>query len=76
MTNPVLTAPLFDATVGQRPARPEKLWGRPAIARALGVSVDTVVSLARNADCPIYMPAGRYFAYRSELERWLRTKPG
>jgi hypothetical protein len=76
MTRPVLTAPLFDANFGKQPAaRPEKLWGRPAIAQALGVSVDTVVSLARNADCPIYMPAGRYFAYRSELERWLRTKP-
>ena len=73
---PVLTAPLFDAIFGKPPApKPEKLWGRPAIAQALGVSVDMVVSLARHPGCPIYRPAGKYFAYRSELERWLRTKP-
>jgi len=58
----------FDAMV----AKPEKLWGAPAIAQALGVSVATVYRLAGDG-CPIYRPGGRYFAYRSELENWLRT---
>ena len=62
-------------TMAPRTAKPERLWGAPAIALALGVSVDTVVSLSRKPDCPIYRPSGRYFAYRTELERWLRTKP-
>jgi hypothetical protein len=80
MTRPVLTAPLFDAHFGQQPdaakppvARPEKLWGAPAIARALGVSVDTVRNWASDPSVPIYRPKG-YFARRSELEQWLKTK--
>lgn len=52
----------------------EKLWGAPMIAEALGVSVDTVRKWARDPAIPIYRPNG-YFARRSELERWLRTKP-
>lgn len=71
MTKPAITPTRFDAILG----KPEKLWGARAIAAALGVSVDTVVSLSRSADCPIYRPSGRYFALRGELERWLRTKP-
>lgn len=54
--------------------RPEKLWGAPAIAQALGVSVATVYRFASHTDCPITRPGGRYFAYRHELDRWLRTK--
>ncbi|MGB3831208.1 MAG: helix-turn-helix domain-containing protein [Mesorhizobium sp.] len=54
--------------------KPEKLWGAPAIAAALGVSVDTIYTLAKREDCPIYRPGGRYFAMRSDLEKWMRTK--
>lgn len=76
MTNdkPALTPARFEAAFA-RPAKPEKLWGAPAIAAALGVSTDTVARLARTEGCPIFMPGGRYFAMRGELERWLRTKP-
>jgi len=65
-----LTPDTFDAMVSTKSA---KLWGARAIARALGVSVDKVRTLAAQSDCPIYRPHG-YFAYRSELEAWLRTK--
>lgn len=55
--------------------KPEKLWGRRSIAASLGVSEDTVTSWAKIAGVPIFEPLpGRYFAKRSELERWLRTK--
>lgn len=56
----------------------EKLWGLPAIAKFLGLSVHAVRDLAQQPDVPIFKPAGgnRYFAVRSELWRWLRTKPG
>lgn len=54
--------------------KPEKLWGAPSIAQALGVSVATVYRLADKEDCPIYRPDGRYFAFRQELDRWLRAK--
>lgn len=53
--------------------KPERLWGAPAIAQALGVSVATVYRFASETDCPISRPGGRYFAYRSELENWLRS---
>lgn len=66
-----LTADRLDAIL-TAPAR--KLWGAPAIAKALGVSVATVYRLAAKDDCPIYMPDGRYFAYRHELDLWLRKK--
>lgn len=76
-----LTPETFDGIVGlagphtrAREARPDKLWGAPAIARALGVSVDKVKSLAGDPVCPVFKPNG-YFAYRHELEAWLRTKP-
>lgn len=56
-------------------SRPEKLWRRPAIAAALGVSEDTVSSWAKIPGVPIFEPLpGIYFARRSEIERWLRTK--
>lgn len=62
----------FDAITG----KPEKLWGAPAIAGALGLSVDKVRELSKQAEVPIYRPKGcGYFAYRTELERWLRSKP-
>ncbi len=52
----------------------EALWGARAIAQFLRVSVDSVYDLARDPACPIHKPSGRYFAMRSELMRWLRTK--
>ncbi len=70
MTKPVLTPAMIDAILT---AKPEKLWGAPAIAQALGVSVATVYRFALDPACPIYRPGGRYFAYRSDLENWLRT---
>lgn len=60
----------FDAMT----ANPEKLWGLPAIATALGVSVDKARRLAALPHTPIYKPDGEsYFAFRSELNDWLRT---
>ncbi len=53
---------------------PDKLWGLPEIARALGVSVDTARRLAGRPDVPIYRPADRYFASRAELNVWLRSR--
>lgn len=68
-----LTADKFDDTFV---AKPEKLWGAPAIAAALGVSVDKVYALASDPRVPIYKPAGAgYFAIRNELASWLRGKP-
>lgn len=54
----------------------DELWGAKAIANCIGgVSVDTVYGLALDPDAPIYKPSGRYFARRSEIKLWLRTKP-
>lgn len=71
MNRQAITPERFDATM--QAAKPEKLWGAPAIAAALGVSVATVYRFSFETDCPISRPGGRYFAYRSELENWLRT---
>lgn len=71
-----LDAASFDALT--RPLKKaERLMGASAIARAIGVSEDTVRRLAHEPGVPIYRPPGlgRYVAYRSELEAWLRTKP-
>ena len=73
MTKPALTPAGFEAAF-VRPAKPEKLWGAPAIAAALGVSIDTVREWARDPAIPIYKPKG-YFARRSELDAWLSKKP-
>jgi hypothetical protein len=53
-----------------------KLWGLPHIAKVLGVSVDKARDLAKAEGVPIYRPegSGSYFAFRSELMAWLRTK--
>lgn len=69
-----MTPERFDAVV--RPSKPERLWGAPEIAQMLGVSENTVRNWARDPAVPIYAPRrGTYFAYRSELENWLRKKP-
>ena len=59
-------------------AKPEMLWGLPAIAQALGVSVDTARKWAADPAVPIYQPegSGQYFAFRSELMAWLRNRAG
>ena len=63
----------FDKTFTGK--KPEKLWGAPAIARALGVSEDTVRAWAKAGIAPIYMPKARtYFALRSELEGWVKGR--
>jgi len=75
MKQPMITGAAFDAAFGRPAPRVEKLWGRPAIARVLGVSEDTVAKWARETGVPIYQPRrGTYFALRSELETWLKTK--
>ena len=52
----------------------EALWGADAIARFAGVSVDTVKAWSKDQRAPVYKPGGRYFAMKSELLRWFRTK--
>ncbi len=69
---PPLDAWRFDAmTKGQ-----EKLWGLGKIADFLGVSESTARRWANCDDVPIYKPVGQntYFALRSELDAWLRSK--
>lgn len=69
-----LTPEKFDQAV---PGKTSKLWGLPVIARFLGVSEGTVRNWSKLPDVPIYSPLrGTYFAYRSELEAWLRGKAG
>lgn len=54
----------------------ECLWGAPRIARFCGVSIDTVHRWARLPNVPVFKPKGAtYFAVRSELARWMRSKP-
>ncbi len=53
----------------------ERLWGAPAIADFLDVSVHCVYDLALDPDCPIFKPGNRYCAIKTELWRWSRTKP-
>ena len=71
MDRPNLDRWRFDAIT----SGPEKLWGLEAIAHAIGLSVDATRRLAERNLAPIYRPDGRrYFALRSELNAWLRTK--
>lgn len=70
MNQPALTPERFDSVLV---SKPEKIWGAPAIAKALGVSVDTVYRWSSRDDTPIHLRAGRYFALRSEIEIWLRS---
>ena len=71
LSEPELTPAAFDTAFEKQP---RKVWGAPAIARILGVSIDTVYALAKDPASPVYRPSG-YFAYKHELEAWLRTKP-
>lgn len=68
--HPPLDSWRFDAVT----AGPERIWGQEAIARAIGKSVASVRRYASRPDVPIYRPGGQYFALRSELNAWLRTK--
>lgn len=77
MTDPIKHPPL-DRWRADGLLEPErKLWGLPMIAQFLGVSVGTARKLARHPEVPIYRPAGSesYFALRTELQAWLKTKP-
>lgn len=68
---PTLDPDRFDAITSGR----DRLWGLTAIAAFIGVSVDKARRLATRTDAPIYQPDGKsYFALRSELMAWLRTK--
>lgn len=69
---PKLDAKAFDAIV----KRPEKLWGLAAIAGVIGLSVDATRRVAATGKAPIYRPegSGRWFALRSELNAWLRSR--
>lgn len=72
MNNTPIDKTLFDAAMA---TGAEKLWGLPEIARVLGVSIDKARRIANRADAPIYKPDGeRYFAFRSELNAWLRAR--
>jgi len=53
-----------------------KLWGAAEIAQCIGVSIDHVYDLACDPRVPIYRPpgTGRYFAFKSELRAWLRSR--
>lgn len=71
-SNPPLDRWRFDAIT----SGPERLWGLTAIAQAIGLSVDATRRLAETQRAPIYRPDGRrYFALRSELNAWLRSRP-
>jgi hypothetical protein len=53
----------------------DHLWGAKAIAAFIGRSVDVVYELADDETAPVHKPGGRYYAAKSELRCWLRTKP-
>lgn len=69
---PALDRHRFDAML----SGPEKIWGVKAIAQAIAVSESSVRRWAKEDGVPIYRPAGSnsYFAFRSELQTWLRSK--
>ncbi|RNI20990.1 MULTISPECIES: DNA-binding protein [Paracoccus] len=50
------------------------LWGLPAIAKAAGVSIDTVRRWHLHTDAPISKPGGRYFSTRNALRGWLLAR--
>ena len=53
----------------------EVIWGAPLIADFMGLSVDAVRDLAKDPESPVFKPGDRYCAFRSEIVRWMRTKP-
>jgi hypothetical protein len=55
--------------------RNDALWGAKSIANEISCSVDKVYELASDPLAPVYKPGGRYYARRSELQQWLRSKP-
>uniref|UniRef100_A4WS88 DNA-binding protein n=1 Tax=Cereibacter sphaeroides (strain ATCC 17025 / ATH 2.4.3) TaxID=349102 RepID=A4WS88_CERS5 len=52
------------------------LWGLPAIAKCLGVSIDTARRWANDkaSGMPVSKPMGRWFAYRTELLAWRQKR--
>lgn len=71
METPPLDRWRFDEVV--EPSRP--IWGLPAIAKVLGLSISKTRALAKRQDVPIYLPPGcsQYLAYKSELLAWIRA---
>lgn len=55
----------------------ERVTGAKAIGLLLGYTERHVRRLAKSSDVPIYRPAGagHLFAFKSELLRWMRSKP-
>lgn len=62
----------FRADTVLEPRRP--IWGLAQIAAYMGLSIDTVRTLAARDDTPIYRPGGRYFAWSDEIDAWMRSK--
>ena len=60
--------------LGENELQREILWGAKSIAAFIGTSVDTVYALGDDPSSPVFKPAGRYCALKSELWHWLRTK--
>jgi hypothetical protein len=56
-------------------AADDHLWGAKAIGQFIGRSVDFVYELAEDDSAPVHKPGGRYYAAKSELRCWLRSKP-
>lgn len=54
----------------------DKIWTARQIAKYLGCSESLIYELATDPRCPIFRPSDRYFAFKSELDQWLRTKAG
>ncbi|MBO0129926.1 hypothetical protein [Agrobacterium burrii] len=51
------------------------LWGAKAIGRFMGLSADTVRRIEKSdPTAPIYRPAGRLLAFKSELIDWMKKK--
>lgn len=71
MDKPPLDRWRFDEAV--EPSRP--IWGLPAIAKVLGLSISKTRKLAKQPEVPIYLPPGcsQYLAYKSELLAWVRA---
>ena len=54
------------------PKRLDVVWTAPAIGGVLGCGPDLVYDLAREPGSPIRRCRGRLFAFRDELEAWMR----
>lgn len=67
------TAPAAPITLNETDLNVERIWGLPAIAYFLDVSINTARRWAKKPDVPIFKAGGRHCAIRSELWRWSRS---